>query len=136
MWEAQAIQLLHTALILFIVLVPLYDMIASQDGDTQRPLTIAFLALGAILIHWATNDDTCGLTLMESRLTGKSPEDTFLGRVIKPVYNGDDIGAHVWTLSVVWFLFMTYLLATKYRFEYLCRALGVLRIDFMCPKKK
>ena len=39
------------------------------------------------MIHWALNNDTCVLTLIESKLRGKKDNETFMGRLVKPIYN-------------------------------------------------
>jgi hypothetical protein len=43
-----------------------------------------------VFFHWAINDDTCALTILESSLTGKEQKDTFFGRLMSPIYNIDN----------------------------------------------
>ena len=43
-----------------------------------------------IFFHWAINDDTCALTILESHVTGKEQKDTFFGRLMRPIYNIDN----------------------------------------------
>ena len=43
-----------------------------------------------VFFHWAINDDTCALTILESSLTGKEQKDTFFGRLMKPIFTIDN----------------------------------------------
>ena len=38
-----------------------------------------------IMIHWHYNNDTCILTVIESKLRGKKDNDTYFGKLIKPI---------------------------------------------------
>ena len=40
-----------------------------------------------LMIHWYLMEDTCLLTLIEEKITGRKSSDTFIGRIVKPVYN-------------------------------------------------
>lgn len=39
------------------------------------------------MLHWIVSNDTCALTLMEQFLTGRKSDDTFIGKIVKPIYN-------------------------------------------------
>jgi hypothetical protein len=43
-----------------------------------------------VFFHWAINDDTCALTILESSLTGKEQKDTFFGRLMRPIFTIDN----------------------------------------------
>jgi hypothetical protein len=43
-----------------------------------------------VFYHWAINDDTCALTILESRLTGTEEKNTFFGRLMGPIYTIDN----------------------------------------------
>ena len=56
---------------------------------------VKFLKMYSVIIpfvffHWAINDDTCALTLLESQLTGVKEKHTFFGRLMSPIYNMDN----------------------------------------------
>lgn len=43
-----------------------------------------------IIFHWVINNDTCALTIIESWISGKPSDQTFIGRIVKPIYNIKD----------------------------------------------
>ena len=77
---ANIISGLHLLLIIFITITPF---------ATSNPLVLIYYCyiLFFIMLHWYTNNDACVLTLIESKLRGKRSNDTFMGKLIKPVYN-------------------------------------------------
>jgi len=58
-----------------------------------------------------TNDDTCILTQLETKITGKSKDETFIGRVIKPIYKIDETDSKL-LLKIIFFLLW---MLTQYR---------------------
>ena len=57
----------------------------------NRHLLIAYTILVPFLFfHWAMNDDTCALTQLEMAFTETPKEQTFMGRLIGPIYNVAD----------------------------------------------
>jgi len=110
------IQLIHTLFVLFLFVTPFYD---KYVADTEMYLSLAFMFLFSIIIHWILNDDTCSLTYLESKLTGKSLSNTFVSRIIKPVYNGRNASTMTWIVTLILLVFSGYQLYTKYKFSYL-----------------
>lgn len=47
------------------------------------------------MVHWYLNDDTCALTYLESYITGSPLTDTFIGRLISPIYLVSDPMVHL-----------------------------------------
>ena len=43
-----------------------------------------------LFYHWSVNDDTCALTLLEQRVTGKHKDELFMQRLVGPIYKMDD----------------------------------------------
>jgi len=43
-----------------------------------------------LFYHWSINDDTCALTQAEMYFTRTEKEETFMGRVIGPIYKMED----------------------------------------------
>jgi len=70
---------IHLFILIFVILVPFTN---------SQPLLLVNLALmGAIAFHWATNNTTCALTMLEKVLRGETDDTrTFFGRVMGPVY--------------------------------------------------
>lgn len=75
---ATLIRTLHIFLILFVLL----------GAFLEDPiiLLLHFTTCFTILIHWRYNDNTCALTLMESKLRGIPAETSFMYSLVSPVY--------------------------------------------------
>ena len=56
----------------------------------------------ALWLHWALNDDTCALTLLECRLRGVSADQSFFSALVSPIYAAPEglVGALVWAASI------------------------------------
>ena len=77
------IKFIHVLFITAVLVVPFTNNIDYLQFYT---VFIPFLFL-----HWALNDDTCALTVIEKVVTGKTEnKETFVGRIIDPIYNMDD----------------------------------------------
>lgn len=57
---------------------------------TKKILNLYSLFIPFLFFHWSLNDDTCALTQIEMFMTGKQKEESFMGRLIGPIYNMDD----------------------------------------------
>lgn len=77
------IQIIHILIILFIVFGPF----VIKDKEL---LIIYILFVSFIIFHWIVLSDVCVLTLVEQWFTGKPSGETFIGRLVKPVYNVTD----------------------------------------------
>lgn len=69
---------LHLALVAFVVWAPF--------SGSDAALALHFFLVPFLWLHWALNDDTCALTLLESRLRGVDASESFVHRVVSPVY--------------------------------------------------
>ena len=96
---ANIISFLHLIFILFVTITPF--IIDNPIGLLYYCFILLFLA-----IHWYTNDDTCVLTLIESKLRGKKSTETFMGKLISPIYKISNIEIHIFTTFL--FLFALY----------------------------
>jgi len=72
---------------------------------------VNFLKMYSVIIpfvffHWAINDDTCALTLLESRLTGVEEKHTFFGRLMSPIYNIDNQTSDQMVKSILFSLWL------------------------------
>lgn len=76
------IKILHILIILFIIGAPF--------SNDPRILIVHVSSCISLIVHWYFNNDTCCLTLMESYLSGKKKKETFMGRLISPVYTLDE----------------------------------------------
>lgn len=93
---ADVIWCLHVALILFVVVIPL---------TTQKwpILTLHLATIASLMTHWAVEQDTCFLTLVESITRGIHPEHSFVHQIVSPVYRikDDEIKGMVWWITPV-----------------------------------
>jgi hypothetical protein len=96
---ANIISFLHLLFILFVTITPF--VVNHPVGLLYYCFILFFLG-----IHWYTNDDTCVLTLIESKLRGKKSTDTFMGKLISPIYKISHVEIHIFTAFL--FLFALY----------------------------
>ena len=73
---------LHTIFILMILIVPF--------TNNRRNLEFYSMVIPFIFYHWSVNDDTCALTQAEVAMTGKSKDETFMGRLVGPIYKMEE----------------------------------------------
>jgi len=69
---------IHLVFLIFILVVPF--------TNDRRNLEFYSLLIPFIFYHWSVNDDTCALTQAEMVITGQKKEETFMGRVVGPIY--------------------------------------------------
>jgi hypothetical protein len=123
---ANIISFIHLLVILFVINTPLV---------TDNPFILLYYCFIVffIMIHWHYNNDTCVLTLIESKLRGKKDNETYFGRLIKPIYNVSSSEVQYITL----FLFMTAFLKTRFweekQYNYLYYIIST-RINFVYNK--
>jgi hypothetical protein len=93
---ANIIAFFHLLFIIFIATTPFV---------TDNPFMLLYYCfiLFFVMIHWYLNDDTCVLTLLEAKLRGKKDTETFMGRLIKPIYNISSKEIHY--LGIILFLY-------------------------------
>jgi hypothetical protein len=102
------VKIFHTIIVLFIVVTPFLN---------YKPLLfLHVLFVPMMLLHWAFNDDTCSLTILEEGLTKKlkgsnnyKEEDCVTCKMIKPVYkfinNKDEFSGLIWLITLILSLF-------------------------------
>ncbi len=99
MWLASVVALAQVAFLAF--------MIAAPFGSSRQALVLHALVTPFLWVHWALNDDTCFLTLVEKRLRGlQDNSDSFMHRLVSPIYNirDADVRAWSWAASVALWL--------------------------------
>ena len=72
------IRLLH-----FLIVVGFFYFPFSEN-DTC--LLLHAIGVPSLLLHWAMNDDTCALTLLEAKWTGHDKKDTFFDMLFGELY--------------------------------------------------
>ena len=72
----------HLIILLIGILIPLVAQ--------ARVLRAYSILMVIIFFHWMMNDDTCALTQLEAKITGKDPSKTFISQVVSPIYKIND----------------------------------------------
>jgi len=75
---ADSIFLIHMIITAFVLLAPFSDRLSFLI------LHVTFAA--TLMLHWATNSNICCLSLLESWVRKVELSQTFLNRIIEPVY--------------------------------------------------
>lgn len=96
------IKILHVLFIAFVLMAPF-----SRDMEL---VSLHFILIPFLWIHWLTNDATCFLTLVEKQIRGVGDERSFFHSLLAPVYqfHKDDVNYAVWTASYLLWLVSLY----------------------------
>ena len=74
--------LIHLLFLIWILVIPF--------TNDRRSLEFYSIVIPFIFYHWSVNDDTCALTQAEMYVTGKDKDETFMGRVVGPIYKMEE----------------------------------------------
>ena len=77
--ELEVVRIIHIITVLYILL-----------GWMSNDILFLFVYIFGLInlkVHWFNNNDTCSLTLMEHKLTGKKTNETFFHQLVSPFYN-------------------------------------------------
>lgn len=110
---------IHCLFIIFILITPF----------TNIPILLLLHVLMCIclFIHWKTNSNACSLTIIEAKLRGLNHSDTFMNRLITPIYrvNNDNM---IWFITFVLMCISIYkLYKNKYKFKAVQRCFSNLK---------
>lgn len=72
--------------------------------NDRRQLEFYSMVIPFIFYHWSVNDDTCALTQAEMMVTGKNKDETFMGRVVGPIYKMEENDINKMTKTLFFFL--------------------------------
>jgi hypothetical protein len=75
---AWVVRALHVALVAFFVWAPF--------SRSDAALALHFVSMPFLWLHWVLNDDTCALTILESKLRGVPASRSFFHSIVSPVY--------------------------------------------------
>ena len=95
---ANIIAFLHLILVILVISTPFLT-------DNVLLLLFYCFMVFSIMFHWITSNDMCILTLLESKLRNKKTNQTFMGRLIGPVYNVSKFEVRMITLALFLFAF-------------------------------
>lgn len=108
--------LIHFIVVCFVVLIP---FIGNNYFLLMHTIIVPF-----IMVHWALNDNTCVLSLLETKLRSHiygneiNEDDCFTCRLINPIYdfkaNNDDHSTIIYIITILLWIISTYKLYNKY----------------------
>ena len=75
---SKIINLIHSIFILFILISPFLN--------NECILSVTFMLIILLWAHWLTNTDHCSLTLAEKALRGVDDDESYLAKIISPIY--------------------------------------------------
>ena len=75
---ANVIWTIHLLIVLSVIFIPFFG--------NEKLLKTYIIIVPFLFFHWATNNDTCFLTVLESNLRGLDKKDTFFQRIMEPIY--------------------------------------------------
>lgn len=79
---ARIIQLIHALVVIFIIGSPFFG------GDYL--LSLHFIIVPFIMLHWVTNQSVCALTELEKIVRGGcESKDTIFGQIMDPIYKSE-----------------------------------------------
>ena len=89
---------LHLAFVAFMVWAPF--------SGNETAVALHFVSTPFLWLHWALNDDTCALTLMERGLRGVPSEESFFHNLVSPIYKiqDSDVRSLSWIISILLWL--------------------------------
>lgn len=109
------IRLIHILLVMFVVITPFLN--------TNAYLLLHVIITPFIMLHWATNDNTCALTVAEYYLreiiTNKPVDRSqcFMSQLIDPVYdfkkNNQEMSFYIYAFTIGLFSISLYKLIKK-----------------------
>lgn len=74
------IQLIHILFLIYVIVTPFIEV--SIDFRI-----LYFWTLLSTIVHWIANDTTCFLTILEKKLMGKTDDQSFIYKLVSPVYD-------------------------------------------------
>lgn len=89
------IQFIHVLLILFIILAPFTNI--------PGILTVHIVSCISLLSHWYFNNSMCCLTLLEANLRNMDVTETFIHKLVNPIYKIDeyDLNILIWISTII-----------------------------------
>lgn len=94
------IQILHLLLILYVLYGPLL----------KNPLNmfVYLLIIPMLVLHWVFNNNSCMLTILESKMRNISLDKGFIYRVITPIFkiNHLELSNVIYFVTITWWIWV------------------------------
>lgn len=76
---AQIVFIIHLIILIFILYIPIFS-------NSNYFLFICAVFLPFLELHWLFNNDVCCLTELEKKLRGVDNNDSFINKLLSPIY--------------------------------------------------
>lgn len=95
---AGLVSVLHLVFVVFMAWAPF--------SGNRMALVCHLVVTPLLWLHWALNDDSCALTLLETKLRGVDNSQSFMHSLVSPVYKvkDADMRSVCWVSSVALWL--------------------------------
>jgi len=96
------INIIHFIMVSFVIISPFLNI---------PPVLLLNLSYTiCLMIHWYFNSNICCLTIFEGYITGKPLNQTFIHKIIDPIYNisENSLNNVVWIVTIISFLITLY----------------------------
>lgn len=93
---ANIIKVLHIILILIMIIIPF--------SNNKQLLSLYLFFSLFLILHWILNEDTCALTTMESYMRGVTKKESFIGKLVGPVFKLNDNHVNQYVIMIHYIL--------------------------------
>jgi len=92
---ADCISAFHILIILFVLIAPFSQIPYILGLHVTLCITL--------IVHWIYNNDTCALSIMESKLRGVDYTQSFSHKFVSPLYNISETkwSRIIWTITII-----------------------------------
>ena len=115
-------------IIFLIHLIFLIGILVVPFTNNKRYLHFYSILIPFLFYHWSVNDDTCAMTQAEMYFTGKDKDETFMHRLVSPIYKMEENDVNKCTKTLFFVLWGI----VQYRLGYL----NIIFEDFKQLKKR
>mgnify|MGYP003333789315 CR=1 FL=1 len=104
---ADFVRLVHILFVMFVILIPF--------TNNEFLLTIHFIIVPFMMLHWLTNQSVCAFTELEKILRGTTEDsETIIGQIVGPIYKFQSPGQEN---MFVWFITISLWLISLYKLK-------------------
>lgn len=96
------ISILHLLFITFMVVAPFMN--------TPAIILLHVMTSLCLITHWVCNNSMCSLTILEAYLRDQKPSETFIHKIVNPVYNISEykLNKIIWIFTILLMVISSY----------------------------
>ena len=122
---SKLVNIIHSLIVIFVIGAPFID--------NECALSVHFMFIILMWAHWLTNTDHCSLTLLEKTVRGVKDEQSYLAKIISPVYKFNNKVGFMMTYGLTGLLFL--ITTTKLRNHNFLHLREAFKMMFSCMVK-